>query len=97
MKQYCNTTFYNRTLPFLLVLVLLSLAVWTVCTGSAWPPILMLLVCVYYKRTHIVLEAKSLELRRDYGLFDRNGQAYPRDLTDASERDLVRIRESMSI
>lgn len=94
MKKYCNTTFYNVILPVtLLVLMVTAAILWMITQVDFWIW-LCLIICVSFKFIHHKLERLSIQQREDYGLVDSEGRLYPGSLSDADEREILRIKEN---
>lgn len=93
MKQYRNTKFYNIILPTLLFLGMIASVVAFFFTNQGWILFIALGICLSFKFIHRWLENLSIQQRRDYDLENKDGILYPGSLSDASEREILRIKE----
>jgi len=94
MKKYCNTTFYNVILPVTLMVLMVASAVLWIFTQVDFWMWLCIIICLSVKFIHHRLEKLSIQQREDHGLVDSEGRLYPGSLSDADEREILRIKEN---
>ena len=70
-----------------------SAVLWMVTRVDFWIW-LSLIICLSFKFIHHRLEKLSIQQREDHGLVDSEGRFYPGSLSDADERDILRIKEN---
>lgn len=93
MKNYRNNRFYNIVLPTLLFFGMIASVVAFFITNQGWILFITLGICLSFKFIHQWLENLSIQQRKDYDLVNKDGEVYPGSLSDADEREILRIRE----
>jgi hypothetical protein len=93
MKNYRNNKFYNIVLPTLLFLAMIASVVAFFITNQGRFLFITIGICLSFKFIHQWLERLSVQQRKDNGLTSNDGALYSGNLSDADEREMLRIKE----